>query len=94
MLEACVQLQNQQLGANHPHTISATATLRQWQMASHHCSLPGSSSGRRHEIYQSERFTQARYSQGPGINHQSSQLITERLQPRKRDMIKKLFFWK
>jgi hypothetical protein len=101
MLEACVPLLNQQLGASHPHTISTTATLREWQMASHHRSLPGSSSGRRHEIDQSGRSTQARHSQGPGINHQSSQLITERLQPlgqlqkpRKRDMVKKLFLWK
>jgi Tetratricopeptide repeat len=81
MLEACVPLLNQQLGASHPHTMSATATLREWQMASHHRSSPVSSSGRRHEIDQSGRSTQARHSQGPGINHQSSQLITKRLQP-------------
>jgi Tetratricopeptide repeat len=31
MLQACVQLRNQQLGPSHPHTVDATATLKVWQ---------------------------------------------------------------
>jgi hypothetical protein len=32
ILDACVQLRNQQLGSNHPQTISATATLNKWRI--------------------------------------------------------------
>jgi Tetratricopeptide repeat len=83
MLEACVQLQNQKLGSNHPYTISATATLKKWRTPVHHPPphSPSGNSNGRHEIHQSERSTQARHSQSPGINHRGNQLIVERSQP-------------
>jgi Tetratricopeptide repeat len=101
MLEICVPLLNQQLGSNHPHAISATATLKNWRTPVHGPShIFSESSSGRHEIYQSdsERPTQARPSQVPGTEQRSNQPITKGLQPldrtqkpRKRDVIKKLF---